>query len=42
VRGLDDAGVPVVERVALPLHVTPENERYLRTKRERMGHQYEL
>jgi 3,4-dihydroxy 2-butanone 4-phosphate synthase/GTP cyclohydrolase II len=42
VRGLDALGVTVVERVALPLHVTPENERYLRTKRERMGHQYDL
>jgi 3,4-dihydroxy 2-butanone 4-phosphate synthase/GTP cyclohydrolase II len=42
VRGLDALGVSVVERVALPLHVTPENERYLRTKRERMGHQYDL
>ena len=35
-------GVAVAERVALPLHVTPENTRYLRTKRDRMGHQFEL
>ena len=42
VVGLSAMGMHVVERVALPLHVTPENERYLRTKRERMGHQYDL
>jgi 3,4-dihydroxy 2-butanone 4-phosphate synthase/GTP cyclohydrolase II len=36
------SGIDVAERVALPLHVTPENERYLRTKRDRMGHQFEL
>lgn len=34
-------GVTVVDRVALPTAVTAENERYLRTKRERMGHQFE-
>jgi len=31
-------GVDVVERVAMPSVVTPENVRYLRTKRDRMGH----
>ena len=41
-RELDELGLPVVERVALPMNVTPENERYLRTKRERMGHRFEL
>jgi 3,4-dihydroxy 2-butanone 4-phosphate synthase/GTP cyclohydrolase II len=41
-HALTAEGVEVVERVALPLHVTPENERYLRTKRDRMGHQFEL
>ena len=40
--GLDGFGLQIVERV--PLHTTPnpENLRYLRTKRERMGHLLEL
>ena len=42
VHGLRAVGIDVVDRVQLPLHVTPENERYLRTKRERMGHQFDL
>lgn len=42
VDGLQAAGIDVVERVAVPAHVTPENERYLRTKRDRMGHRVEL
>ena len=28
----------MVERVPLAVHPTPENVRYLRTKRDRMGH----
>ncbi len=36
--GLDGYGLTIVERVALPSVVTPHNVRYLRTKRERMGH----
>ena len=28
----------VVDRVPLPVHRTPENEAYLMTKRDRMGH----
>jgi 3,4-dihydroxy 2-butanone 4-phosphate synthase / GTP cyclohydrolase II len=35
-------GVTVVTRVALPTLSTPENVRYLRTKRDRMGHQLDL
>ncbi|MGQ0630543.1 MAG: bifunctional 3,4-dihydroxy-2-butanone-4-phosphate synthase/GTP cyclohydrolase II [Sporichthyaceae bacterium] len=31
-------GVPVISRVPSLIAPTPENERYLRTKRERMGH----
>ena len=31
-------GVEVVERVPMPTAITPENLRYLRTKRDRMGH----
>jgi 3,4-dihydroxy 2-butanone 4-phosphate synthase / GTP cyclohydrolase II len=36
--GLDGYGLTVVGRVALPSVVTTHNVRYLRTKRERMGH----
>ncbi|MGY1812237.1 bifunctional 3,4-dihydroxy-2-butanone-4-phosphate synthase/GTP cyclohydrolase II [Blastococcus sp. SYSU D00820] len=36
--GLDGHGLSIVERVALPTSVTPDNVRYLRTKRDRMGH----
>ena len=37
--GLDGYGLDIVARVALPVAETPHNVRYLRTKRERMGHQ---
>ncbi len=36
--GLEGYGLSVVERVPLTTVPTPENEGYLRTKRERMGH----
>jgi 3,4-dihydroxy 2-butanone 4-phosphate synthase/GTP cyclohydrolase II len=36
--GLGGYGLSVVERVPLNTVPTPENEGYLRTKRERMGH----
>jgi 3,4-dihydroxy 2-butanone 4-phosphate synthase/GTP cyclohydrolase II len=36
--GLEDYGVPVVERVALTPHPNDHNIAYLRTKRDRMGH----
>jgi 3,4-dihydroxy 2-butanone 4-phosphate synthase/GTP cyclohydrolase II len=36
--GLDGYGLQVVSRVALPVLETPHNLRYLRTKRDRMGH----
>jgi 3,4-dihydroxy 2-butanone 4-phosphate synthase/GTP cyclohydrolase II len=36
--GLERHGVPVRGRVALPVQATAENLRYLRTKRDRMGH----
>jgi 3,4-dihydroxy 2-butanone 4-phosphate synthase / GTP cyclohydrolase II len=35
-------GVTVVDRVALPALPTAENVRYLRTKRDRMGHELDL
>jgi 3,4-dihydroxy 2-butanone 4-phosphate synthase/GTP cyclohydrolase II len=40
--GLEGYGLTVVGRVALPVVATPHNVRYLRTKRERMGHDIEL
>jgi len=39
---LAQLGVTVVTRVALPVLPTPENVRYLRTKRDRMGHELDL
>jgi 3,4-dihydroxy 2-butanone 4-phosphate synthase/GTP cyclohydrolase II len=36
--GLEGYGLEIVGRVPLPAHPTPENLRYLRTKRDRMGH----
>ncbi|MFC4942430.1 bifunctional 3,4-dihydroxy-2-butanone-4-phosphate synthase/GTP cyclohydrolase II [Pseudonocardia sp. GCM10023141] len=36
--GLDGYALEIVDRVALPTVTTPENLRYLRTKRDRMGH----
>ncbi|HEU0213285.1 MAG TPA: bifunctional 3,4-dihydroxy-2-butanone-4-phosphate synthase/GTP cyclohydrolase II [Jiangellaceae bacterium] len=36
--GLEGYGLRIVERVPLPVHPHPENVRYLRTKRDRMGH----
>ena len=38
VAGMTGVGVAVVERVALPVHLTDDNATYLRTKRDRMGH----
>jgi 3,4-dihydroxy 2-butanone 4-phosphate synthase/GTP cyclohydrolase II len=36
--GLTGYGLHVVERVPMPVRPHPENIRYLRTKRDRMGH----
>jgi 3,4-dihydroxy 2-butanone 4-phosphate synthase/GTP cyclohydrolase II len=36
--GLSGYGLSIVERVPLTVPATPENARYLRTKRDRMGH----
>jgi 6,7-dimethyl-8-ribityllumazine synthase len=36
--GLEGYGLEIVGRVGLPVLATPENLRYLRTKRDRMGH----
>ncbi|HZA19139.1 MAG TPA: bifunctional 3,4-dihydroxy-2-butanone-4-phosphate synthase/GTP cyclohydrolase II [Pseudonocardiaceae bacterium] len=35
---LEGYGLEIVDRVALPVRPNPENLRYLRTKRDRMGH----
>jgi 3,4-dihydroxy 2-butanone 4-phosphate synthase/GTP cyclohydrolase II len=40
--GLEGFGLRIVERVPLQSRPTPHNLRYLRTKRERMGHLLEL
>ena len=36
--GIEEHGLTVLEQVPLEVHVTPENIGYLRTKRDRMGH----
>ncbi len=36
--GLEGYGLEIAERVPLPVNFTPENLRYLTTKRDRMGH----
>jgi len=40
--GLGGYGLTVVERIPLNTLPTPENEAYLRTKRERMGHHIDM
>ncbi|GAA3874955.1 bifunctional 3,4-dihydroxy-2-butanone-4-phosphate synthase/GTP cyclohydrolase II [Saccharothrix violaceirubra] len=37
--GLEGYGLAVLDRVPLPISPNPENLRYLRTKRDRMGHE---
>lgn len=38
VEALEEAGVRVVERISAEVPAEPTNERYLQTKREKMGH----
>jgi 3,4-dihydroxy 2-butanone 4-phosphate synthase/GTP cyclohydrolase II len=40
--GLGGYGLSVVERVAIEIPSTPENKKYLRTKKERLGHLIEM
>jgi 3,4-dihydroxy 2-butanone 4-phosphate synthase / GTP cyclohydrolase II len=40
--GLEGYGLTVVGNVRLPVQVTPHNLRYLQTKRDRMGHVFEV
>jgi len=42
VHALEQAGLEVVERVALEVTPTCAASRYLKTKKERMGHLLEL
>ena len=42
IRGLEEMGFRVVERVSLLIPPTDEARKYLRTKKERMGHLLEL
>lgn len=39
--GLEGYGLTITGRAALPVRLHPENVRYLRTKRDRMGHLFE-
>ncbi|HEX5496801.1 MAG TPA: bifunctional 3,4-dihydroxy-2-butanone-4-phosphate synthase/GTP cyclohydrolase II [Mycobacteriales bacterium] len=40
--GLEGYGLQIIGRVGLPVQANPENLRYLRTKRDRMGHDLDL
>ena len=40
--GLEGYGLRIAGREPLPVHVNPENLRYLETKRDRMGHDLDL
>ncbi|MFZ2510576.1 MAG: bifunctional 3,4-dihydroxy-2-butanone-4-phosphate synthase/GTP cyclohydrolase II, partial [Gordonia sp. (in: high G+C Gram-positive bacteria)] len=37
--GLDGYGLTIIDRVPMPVRPNKENLRYLRTKRDRMGHE---
>ena len=39
--GLEGYGLRIVDRVALPVNRTPFNERYIETKRSKLGHMLE-
>ena len=40
--GLEGYGLEIVERVPMAVLPVPENERYLRTKKDRMGHEFDI
>ena len=40
--GLKGYGLEIVENVPIRMHVNPHNERYLKTKRDKMGHDFAI
>jgi len=40
--GLQGYGLEIVERVAIEMPTYPENEHYMKTKRDKMGHELRL
>jgi len=42
VAALEAVGIPVVERISADVPAEPTFERYLKTKREKMGHLLEI
>jgi 3,4-dihydroxy 2-butanone 4-phosphate synthase/GTP cyclohydrolase II len=42
IKGIEGYGLHVAERVSIEMTPRPENERYLSTKREKMGHLLDL
>jgi len=42
IRCLSGYGLEVVERVPTICHIRPENEKYLKTKKEKMGHVFQI
>ena len=42
IKGLEDYGIKVGQRVSRKIGSTDENYHYLKTKKERMGHIFDL
>lgn len=40
--GLKGYGLEIVENVPIRMHINPHNERYLKTKRDKMGHDFAM
>jgi 3,4-dihydroxy 2-butanone 4-phosphate synthase/GTP cyclohydrolase II len=40
--GLEGYGLEIIERVSIEIPPTQENQRYLRTKRDKLGHILEV
>ncbi len=40
--GLKGYGLEIVENVPIRMHINPHNERYLKTKRDKMGHDFAI
>jgi len=41
-EGIESVGIKITEQIALPPRVREQNQRYLRTKIEKMGHTFKL